>query len=219
MRIRSDVILFVALLAGSVWAVASQVGHDPIAAAKAQASELVPFGGIVPDLTLKDWEGKPRTLASLKGKVGTVLYFFSVDCPCVDAVQMRLHEVLLKYQKQGIEFTAIDGSPEDTPQQAFDKAADVHMVFMRILVDPEQKLVRKVGVLGATDCVVLDAEGRLVYRGTLDDDLAKPKVPYLAPVLEALVTGKEPPMREPPEGKKRSYGCPYPGNEGVCASK
>ena len=216
MRIRSDVVLFTALLAGSAYAVSTQIGHDPTAPARAEASNIVPFGGIVPDVVVKDLKGADRALSTVKGKAGTVLYFFSADCPCVEAVQMRLHEVLLKYQKQGIEFVAIDGSPDDTAKDALDKAADVRMVFMRILSDPEMKLVRAVGVVGATDCAVLDAEGRLVYRGTLDDDLVKPTTPYLAPVLEALVTGKEPPFRE---SAKKSYGCPFPGYEGVCELK
>lgn len=213
MRIRSDVVLFTALLAGSAYAVSTQVGHDPTAAATARRAEVVPFGGIVPDVTIKDWKGNPHTLASLKGSAATVLYFFSADCPCVDAVQMRLHETLLAFRDKGVQFVAIDGSPEDTPKAAFQKAADVHMVFMRILVDPEQVLVRKVGVVGATDLAVLDAEGRLVYRGTIDDDLVKPTTPYLRPVLEALVAGREPPLRE---SARKSYGCAFPGYEGVC---
>lgn len=216
MRIRTDVVLFAALLAGSAYAVATQIGHDPVAAARARDEVVVPFGGVVPEVVVKDLKGADRALSTVKGKAGTVLYFFSADCPCVEAVQMRLHEVLLTYQKQGIEFVAIDGSPEDTAKDALDKATDVRMVFMRILSDPEQKLVRTVGVVGATDCAVLDAEGRLVYRGTLDDDLVKPTKPYLAPVLEALVTGREPPFHE---SAKRSYGCPFPGYEGVCELK
>ena len=216
MRIRSDVVLFVALLAGSAYAVSTQIGHDPMPGAKAQEASIVPFGGVVPDVVVKDLKGADRALSTVKGKAGTVLYFFSADCPCVEAVQMRLHDVLLKYYKQGIEFVAIDGSPDDTAKDALDKATDVHMVFMRILSDPEMKLVRTVGVVGATDCVVLDAEGRLIYRGTLDDSLVKPTTPYLAPVLEALVTGKEPPFRE---SAKKSYGCPFPGYEGVCELK
>lgn len=216
MRIRSDVVLFVALLAGSAYAVSTQIGHDPMPGAMAKDS-VVPFGGVVPEVVVKDLKGADRALSTVKGKAGTVLYFFSADCPCVEAVQPRLHEIVLKYQKQGIEFVAIDGSPDDTAKDALDKASDVRMVFMRILSDPEQKLVRTVGVIGATDCAVLDGEGRLVYRGTLDDGLVKPTKPYLAPVLEALVTGKEPPFRE---SAKKSYGCVFPGFQGdVCELK
>lgn len=216
MRIRSDVVLFAALLAGSAYAVSTQIGHDPIAMTRALEAVAVPIGGVVPEIVVKDLKGADRALSTVKGKAGTVLYFFSADCPCVEAVQMRLHEIVLKYQKQGFEFLAINGSPEDTAKDALDKATDVRMVFMRLLMDPEQKLVRAAGVVGATDCAVLDAEGRLVYRGTIDDDLVKPKTPYLAPVLEALVTGQEPPFHE---SAKKSYGCPFPGYEGVCELK
>jgi peroxiredoxin len=213
MRFRSDVVLFVALLAGSAYAVATQVGHDPIAAKAARDKDVVPIGGVVPEVTIKDWQGKEHTLAALRGKTATVLYFFSADCPCVPAVQMRLHEVLLKYREKGVEFVAIAGSPEDSPKAAFQAAADARMMFMRILMDPEQKLVRTTGVVGATDVAVLDGEGRVVYRGTIDDALTKPKKPYLEPVLAALTTGGEPPFHT---SDPKSYGCSFPGYEGEC---
>lgn len=213
MRIRTDVVLFVVLLAGSAYAVSTQIGHDPLAGMTARRAELVPFGGIVPDVKLNDWKDRPHTIYEHKGKVATVLYFFSVDCPCVDAVQMRVQELMDTFEKQGVEFLAIDGHPEDTAKGVFGKVADIHGTF-RVLLDPDQKLVRRVGVVGATDVVVLDAEGRMVYRGTLDDDLVKPKVAYVKPVLEALVAGKEPPYRE--SSPKKSYGCPFPGFDGVC---
>ena len=213
MRIRTDVVLFVVLLAGSAYAVATQVGHDPIAASNALRAGQVPFGGIVPDMTLKDWKDRPHTLESAKGKVATVLYFFSVECPCVDAVKMRVQDLMDTYQSKGVEFVGIDGHPEDSAKAIFGKIAELHHTFL-VLLDPDQKLVRRVGVIGATDVVVLDAEGRLVYRGTLDDDLVKPTTHYVGPVLAALVKGEEPPFRESP--KKKSYGCAYPGFDGPC---
>ena len=216
MRIRTDVVLFVVLLAGSAYAVSTQVGHDPIAAAAAARAGRVRFGGIVPDVTLNDWKARPTTLASVKGKVATVLYFFSVDCPCVDAVQMRIQELMDTYERKGVEFVGIAGHPDDTAKQVFGKVADIHGTF-RVLLDPEQKLVRRVGVIGATDVAVLDSEGRLVYRGTIDDDLVKPTTPYVKPILEALVSGKEPPFQE--SVKAATYGCPFPGSDGECPTK
>jgi peroxiredoxin len=213
MRIRSDVVLFAALLAGSSYAVATQVGVDPFAAATARTTGQVPFGGIVPDVTLNDWKGRPHSLESVKGRVATVLYFFSIECPCVDRVQPRVQALMDEFGSKGVEFVAVDGHPDDTAKAIFARVAELRGMY-RVLLDPEQKLVRRLRVTGATDVVVLDAERRLVYRGTLDDDLVMPTTPYLRPVLEAVLAGRDPPFQE--SAKSKTYGCPFPGFDGEC---
>jgi peroxiredoxin len=208
MRLRPDVLIFAVLLAGSAWVVWSQLGTDPSLPASAASRAAIGDSGA--DFSLKDISDQPRTLASLKGAKATVLYFWSVDCPCTEVVEMRIKMAMEKYEPLGVAFVAIDAHPEDGRADIVEKMARLHAPY-RMLVDPTSDVARKYGVTGATDVVVLDAEGRIRYRGAPDDNLMKPKVNHLHGALDAVLQG-----RKPVPAETRSYGCPFPGFEGEC---
>lgn len=207
MRLRPDVLIFAVLIAGSAWVVWSQVGPD---AAVATAASRVPIGSAGADFELKDISEKSRTLASLKGPKATVLYFWSVDCPCTEVVEMRIKMAMEQYEPLGVAFVAIDAHPEDATPDVIEKMAKLHAPY-RMLLDPTSSVARQYGVTGATDLIVLDAEGRIRYRGAPDDDLMKPTTNHLHAALDAVLQG-----RKPVPSETRSYGCPFPGFEGEC---
>jgi peroxiredoxin len=208
MRFRPDVLIFAALVGGSGWVVASQLATDA-----APASARLPIGSEAPEFTLKDISEKPRTLASLKGKKATVLYFWSVDCPCTGVVEMRIETAIERYEPLGVEFVAIDAHPDDILPDVIHRMAELHAPY-RMLLDPKSDVARAYGVTGATDLVVIDAAGRIRYRGAPDDDLQKPTRNHLHAALDAVLEGRSPvPSETPP------YGCPFPGFEGLCTFK
>ena len=207
MRLRPDVALFVVLLTGSAYTVSTQIGSDPVAPYERKAAAI---GSVLDDFRLLTVDGKPHTLAELKGKKATVLYFWSIGCPCVDVVEPRIQKVIEAYEPKGVEFIAIDSDPTDIKAEIIHKMGKLHAPY-RMLVDPGQSVIKKAGALTSTEVVVLDANDRIRYRGKIDDDLRKPTIDYLAPALDAILSGRDP---EPAETK--SYGCPFPGFEGVC---
>jgi peroxiredoxin len=206
MRLRPDVAIFAILLAASAYVVWSQLPQDPMAPFVSKA----PIGSRLPELTLLDITDQPRSLASLHGKKATVLYFWSVECPCVEAIEMRMKMTMEKYEPLGVEFVAIDSHADDGKADVIQRMADLHAPY-RMLLDPESRAAREAAVTGATDVVVLDAEGRIRYRGAPDDRLMKPTVSYLNLALDAVLQG-----RAPVPAETKPYGCPYPGFEGEC---
>ena len=52
-----------------------------------------PIGATIDEFTLPDTNGKDHTLASLKGKNGTVLIFIAVQCPISNAYNERMEKL------------------------------------------------------------------------------------------------------------------------------
>jgi hypothetical protein len=77
--------------------------------------------------------------------------------------------------------------------------------FYQMLMDPRQQLASRLGVAHATQAVVLDADGRLVYRGAIDADYYEGKADLLAAALDAVLAGRAPDPAETPY----TYGCPF----------
>jgi peroxiredoxin len=209
--VRPDPFILAALIAGSGWAVWSQLKHEP--AAVAAPPQALAMGETLEDVALKDVQGNLHQLSQWKGKSATVLYFWSFDCPCVDRVEPRLREIYERYDKKGVTFIGIDSHPDDKDRagEVIEKMGRLYATYYAMLMDPTGKVARLVGGRTATDLVVLDADWKIRYRGAIDDDLVKPKKAYLVPALDAILSGKNP---DPAETKP--YGCPFPGIEGSC---
>ncbi len=206
MRRYADFLILAVLLAGSAYAVWAQVKEDPLPTRYPLA-----IGDRADDFTLKDVAGETRRLSTWRGESATVLYFWSVECPCIGAVWMRVQDAMDRFpESKGVRFIAIDSNPEDTPKQVLDAMVDVHASY-RMLLDPKQEVARMFGASQAVTFVILDGARRIRYRGALDDDVVKPKKAFLVPALEAVLAGKDP---RPSETK--GEGCPYPGAEGIC---
>ncbi|MBL9088973.1 MAG: redoxin domain-containing protein [Planctomycetia bacterium] len=207
MRLRPDIVIFAVLLLGAGYAVYTQL--EP----RAEASPIPRIGTRIDDFTLKDIGHRDRSLTELSaGKKATVLYFWSVDCPCVDALEIRLKKTIAKYAPLGVEFIAVDSHPDDTRDQVFEKMGRIRATDYRMLLDPKQDVIKRAGARTATEIVILDAERRIRYRGSFDDDFIKPKQEYLGPALDAILQG-----RDPVPAETKPYGCPFPGFEGLCA--
>jgi peroxiredoxin len=211
MRIRPDLVVLALLVAGSAYAVWTQVEADPLAPYGRRATRpALPLGSRV-DFTLKDIGGEERTLATWRGEKATVLYVWTTDCPCVAAIEMRVKEATMRFpETQGVKFIAIDSNPEDKPETVIAKMTELHSPYY-MLLDPTQEVAMTFGANQATTFVVLDADRRIRYRGGIDDDLLKPKTAYLVPAIEAVLAGKTP---DPTETKP--IGCPFPGYSGDC---
>ena len=206
MRFRPDFLIFAVLLLGAGFAVYTQL--EP----RVATYTIPPIGTEVPDFTLKDIGHRDRTLAELSaGKKATVLYFWSVDCPCIDALEVRLKKVIEKYEPLGVQFIAVASHPADTRDQVFDKMERIRATGYRMLLDPTQAVIRRAGARTATELVVLDPQRRIRYRGSFDDDFMKPKTEYLGPALDAVLQG-----RDPVPAETEPYGCPFPGFDGLC---
>jgi hypothetical protein len=128
----------------------------------------------------------------------TVLFFFSPTCPCQAAHDRRLVDLARQWGPRGVRFYAIDSERGGGPERDFAEARSRGYPFP-ILVDPKGELARDLRAEYATYAVVLDREGRIVYRGGIDTDrktLHAGATPYLQDALEDLASGRPPRVAE-----------------------
>lgn len=157
-----------------------------------------------PSLSLVDTTGArtsfPDDLARSKL---TVLLFYADHCPCFRVHEERLRELSRAYGAQGVRFLLVDSEIGATVER--DAAAARDRDLPPIAIDRGARLAEALGAEYATYTVVLDANGRVRYRGGIDTDknrLTNDAQPYLREAIDDLLAGHEPRRSE---GK--ALGC------------
>jgi hypothetical protein len=118
-----------------------------------------------------------------------------------DAVMKQLEREL---GPQGARFFFVDPESGATMEKDRQEAAERGYRWP-ILLDPGGQLSRAMEARFATATVVLDAEGKVHYRGGIDSSKRHPTPetkPYLREALQALLSGNRPTEAEP-----KSLGC------------
>ncbi len=205
-RIR-DILIASATVALCVWGVAKQFSLDASPEVEYLDIDPVPVGELLEvDFTLRDIEAppKPRNLMAGYGRDATVLYSWSVPCPCILDMEPRLRAVAKRYEGKDVRWIALAGEPTDT-LAALREKAETMQPFYPVYRDPDQRVLRRLEITHAGQVAVLDGSGRLVYRGAADDHWEEGKAEHLQAVLDALVAGRPAPF----ETKPRSYGCAF----------
>lgn len=207
MRRLRDIAIALAVVSLCVYGVAAQFNLDAAPEVEILDIAVIETGSLLEvDFTLRDIESppKPRNLMAGYGRTATVLYSWSVPCPCILDMEPRLRAVKARYPDHDIRWIALAGEPKDTLEALQAKAAEME-TFYPIYRDPEQLVLRRLGIGYAGQVAVLDGDGRLVYRGAADDHWDEGKAEHLQAVLDALVAKQPVPF----ETKPRQYGCAF----------
>lgn len=177
----------------------------PAASAEEQKRGGPDPGQPAPDFTLKDHEGKDVKLSDLKGQV-VVLEWTNPQCPFVkrhyEAGTMKT--LAAEFAGKNVKWLAIDSSHFVTVAEN-KKWADEKQLPYPVLDDHEGKVGAAYGARTTPDMFVIDAEGKVAYRGAIDDDpYGENKAPknYVRAAVEAVLAGKA--AAEP---ETRPYGC------------
>lgn len=134
----------------------------------------------------------------------TVLVFFSATCHCLRQHDARLRELYEGYRSRGVEVLMIDSEKRASPEEDAAEAARRGYRFP-ILLDPGGRLADAVGAEYSTYTVIVDPDGRILYRGGIDSDamhLRPDTQPYLRDALDDLLAG-----RAPRTAATKSLGC------------
>jgi peroxiredoxin len=157
------------------------------------------------ELPLQTVDARPETLAQLTGPARyTVVVFVALHCPCFAAHDQRLRDLAQAYGPRGVAFVGVDSEVDETPATVAAKGAERGLPFP-ILLDPGARLADRLGAEYATYTVILDRDGRVLYRGGIDADkqrLHDDTTMYVRDALEDLVNGRPPRLSE---GK--ALGC------------
>jgi hypothetical protein len=158
-----------------------------------------------------DTAGRTQTPLSQPDKKATVLFFVQSDCPISNAYAPEIRRICSDYDKKKVAAFIVHADPDVTLDQARAHAKEYGYVCP-VLRDPTHVLVKKTGVATAPEVAVLTPDGKVSYRGRIDDwyvdfgkRRAQPTRRDLREALDAILQGN--PVPTP---VTKVIGCPLP---------
>ena len=149
------------------------------------------IGALVGDFMLPDVDGTNRTLASLKGKNGTVILFIAVQCPVSNAYNERMEQLAQDFKAKGINVIGINSNVTDDAGAVKAHAVEHKFSFV-VLKDPGNKVADSLGAKVTPEAYLLDANNKLVYHGRIDNskDPAGVNSSELRDAMNLVLAGK-----------------------------
>ena len=149
------------------------------------------IGTTVEDFKLADADGQEHTLASLKGKNGTVLIFIATRCPVSNAYNERMEKLYEDYKARGISVVGINSNSTESSDDIKAHASTNNLTFT-ILKDKGNKIADLLGAERTPEVYLLDASNKLVYRGRIDNARNSTSVSTndLRDAIDAVLAGK-----------------------------
>lgn len=185
-----------------------------LALAAPLAATAAEVGQPAPDFTLSDLDGKPVRLADFKGKI-VVLEWFNPGCPYVVAAHTKgsLVDAAARASQQGVTWLAINsGAPgkQGAGAELNRKARADWKIGHPVLLDEAGTVGKAYGATNTPHLFVIDAAGKLAYRGAVDNspdgERASPQggtlVEYAAAAVDDLRAGR--PVKV---SSTKAYGC------------
>jgi len=133
--------------------------HDQL---KALNLSLYPTAWPANDMNLKDLNGRPITLSSLRGKV-VLLNFWKIDCPPCSVEKPILERIYRKYGGRGLEILAVNFVDEASRQLSYRRE---HGYSFKFAFDPDNLLSLQQQILGsgATTSFLVNSGREAIYE-------------------------------------------------------
>ncbi len=161
-------------------------------------STMLPLGTLVPEFSLTDAvTGATVTPARFIGRAALLVMFLCNHCPFVKHVLAELGRLAADYIPRGVGIAAINSNdpvryPQDAPPEMRALAEREGWAFP-FLFDETQEVAKALQAACTPDFFLFNREGRLVYRGQLDDSRPGSPVPVtgrdLRAALDAVLAG------------------------------
>ncbi len=178
---------------------------------EAQAQQVLPLGSAMPeaDRTMPNASGNDTSLANARGSTGTVVIFWSNECPWVDRYEDRILSLQDQAAGEGIQFVFVNSNdasafPQETLENSRSRAEQRGYDFP-YLKDEGGTVARAFGASRTPHVYVFDADDSLVYVGAIDDSPGDPdsvQERYLYDAITALAS--DTPIET---SQTRAFGC------------
>ncbi len=135
--------------------------------------QKIKFGTLIPDFSLPGTDGKTYPKNNFGNGSPLLVMFICNHCPYVKAIEDRLIALAHDLKTLNINTVAISSNdeihyPEDSYANMKKRAAEKHYPFV-YLHDKTQSVAKAFGAVCTPDFFVYDHNGKLAYRGRLDD--------------------------------------------------
>ena len=155
----------------------------------------------VPDFELPDLNGKPHRLSDHRGQI-VIVNFWSCECPHSERTDKAIMSMFVQWQDD-VTMMTIASNRNETPT-ALKEAAETRRL-PQVLLDADCRVADLFDAQTTPHVFVIDREGILRYRGSVDDVTFRHRTPtrfFLDEAVEALLEGHLPTLTESP-----AYGC------------
>jgi hypothetical protein len=140
--------------------------------------------------------------------------FVATDCPNSNTYAPVLARLYREYVTHGVAFFNVYSDPSESASSVRKHDADFLTPFAALL-DPHQTLARQTGARSTPEAVILDPDGKVLYRGRVDNRFVafgttryQPTENDLQEALDAILRG-----HAIPHPVTRTVGCAIPGIE------
>jgi peroxiredoxin len=168
----------------------------PLASGNGQAlPKAAGPGSTAPNFALGTLDGKTQKSSDLRGQ-NTVLVFTNPGSAASQNYQSTADQLQSKLGDKNAKVIQVQtgSAASNDPLKKNEKN---HQQKMQTVVDTNDKLAKKLGVDKTATAVVLDKDGKVVYKGAIDDDAKQTKKPedrkdYVGDAVKAANKGEKP---------------------------
>src|SRR5262245_29332091 len=142
----------------------------------------------VEPFTLPDAAGRAVSPLAAKDQKAFVVVFVGTECPINNAYMPRLAELHSKFSSKGVGFVVINSNQQDTPGTIAAHQKKYALPFP-VLKDAQNVVADKFGAKRVPEAFLLDAGGKIIYRGRIDDQFGvgyKRSAPTRTDLVEAI---------------------------------
>ncbi|MEG4441406.1 thioredoxin family protein [Microcoleus sp. AT9_B5] len=157
-----------------------------------------PINGYAPDFELPGVDEEVHHLARYLEKFRAIAVIFMCNhCPYVQFYLNRLKEIQAEFQERGVTLIGMNANdanqyPEDSFENMKTFAANNQLNFPYIR-DVAQDVAESFGASKTPEVFLLDRDGRLRYKGLIDDNAEDPaavQVSYLRGAIDQLLNNQ-----------------------------
>ncbi len=155
----------------------------------------------VPDFELSDLNGISHRLSNHRGKI-VIVNFWSCECPHSERTDKAILSMFVQWQDD-VAMLSIASNRNESLEALKDAAEGRRLPL--VLNDADCRVADLFGAQTTPHVFVIDREGILRYRGSVDDVTFRQRKPtrfFLDEAVESLLEGHLPPLKESP-----AYGC------------
>jgi peroxiredoxin len=112
--------------------------------------------------------GKTISLSELSGQHITVIYFVAPDCPLCQSYSLTIRQLSETYKGRGITMLGVIAGTDYSDMEivTFKKKYSIPFTLFK---DPDFSVVKHFEATITPEVVVLDAQGKVVYQGRIDN--------------------------------------------------
>lgn len=127
-------------------------------------------GGVDTALAIETIHGQSARPFECAGEAAraAVVIFITTDCPVANRYAPEIEKLRAEFAGRGVKLTLAHVDPDLPDQKAREHAAQFALKGA-VVVDRKHRLVQASGATVTPEAVVVDAAGRIRYRGRIDD--------------------------------------------------